>query len=199
MDQGGGTDRDWLLRAGDSDRVETQILMQLDPLSSWAAGHLGYHQLYARQYDEAIATLRPYLLKTKDDFGAHGQLGDAYYQKGMMREAVEEYLQARALTGTKPDDVAGLRRAFSANGIAGYLREWTEQLERGEVTRYTSVALAGAYARLGERDRGFEWLERAYAEHSPGLAHVREFLEFDNLRPDPRFNDLLRRIGLPPV
>ena len=79
------------------------------------------------------------------------------------------------------------------------LREWIEQLKRGAVTRYMSVALAGAYARLGERDRAFEWLERAYAKHSPQLPHVRERLEFDNLRSDPRFNDLLRRIGLPPV
>ena len=192
----------FLLAVGriEESRVHTQTLMELDPLSAWAAGHLGYHQLYAREYDAAIATLRPYLLKTKDDYGAYGQLGDAYYQKGMMREAVEEYLQARALTGTKPDDVARLRRAFAANGMPGYLREWIEQLKRGAVTRYTSVLLAGAYARLGERDRAFEWLERAYADYrSPLLPHVREFLEFDNLRSDPRFNDLLRRIGLPPV
>jgi len=191
----------YLLAMGriEESRMETQILMELDPLSSWAAGHLGYHQLYARRYDEAIATLRPYLVKTTDDYGAHGQLGDAYYQKGMMREASEEYLQARALTGAKADDVTALRRAFVANGMAGYLREWVEQLKRGEVTRYTSVALAGAYARLGERDRAFEWLERAYTERSPGVVHVREFVEFDSLRSDPRFADLLRRIGLPPI
>ena len=191
----------YLLAMGriEESRMETQILTELDPLSSWAAGHLGYHQLYARQYDEAIATLRPYLVKTTDDFGAHGQLGDAYYQKGMMREASEEYLQARALTGAKADDVTALRRAFVANGMPGYLREWVEQLKRGDVTRFTSVALAGAYARLGERDRAFEWLERAYTERSPGVVHVREFVEFDNLRSDSRFADLLRRIGLPPI
>jgi hypothetical protein len=82
----------------------------------------------------------------------------------------------------------------------GYLREWIEQLKRGdEVTSFTTFSIAGAYARLGERDRAFEWLERAYAERSPGMPHVRELLQFDSLRADPRFADLLRRIGLPPV
>jgi tetratricopeptide (TPR) repeat protein len=180
-------------------RVETKTLMELDPLSSWAVGHLGYHQLYARQYDEAIASFRPYLQKTTDDYGAHGQLGDAYYQKGMMREAVEEYLQALALTGTKADDLAALRRAFDMRGMPGYLREWIEQLKRREGVSFTTFATAGAYARLGERDRAFEWLDRAYGQHNPFLVHVREFVEFDNLRSDPRFADLLRRIGLPPV
>jgi tetratricopeptide (TPR) repeat protein len=191
----------FLLAVGriEESRVHTQTLMELDPLSAWAAGHLGYHQLYARQYDDAIATFRPYFVKMKDDWAARFQLGDAYYQKGMMREAVEEYLQGRTLNGTSADEVAALRRAFAANGMPGYLREWIEQLMRGEVTGATTVALAGAYARLGERDRAFEWLERAYAQRSPRLPHVREMVEFDNLRSDPRFNALLRRIGLPPV
>ena len=180
-------------------RVETQILLELDPLSSWAAGHLGYHQLYARQYDDAISTLRPYLAKTKDDSGARFQLGDAYYQKGNMREAIEEYLQGLTLTGSNADEVAALRRAFAANAMPGYLRERIEQLKRGPVKRDTGVAIAAAYARLGERDRAFEWLERAYTERSPRLPHLRELVEFDNLRSDPRFNDLLRRIGLPPA
>jgi eukaryotic-like serine/threonine-protein kinase len=191
----------FLLAVGriEDSRVETKTLMELDPLSSWAVGHLGYHQLYARRYDEAIATLRPYLEKTKDDVGAHGQLGDAYYQKGMMREAVEEYLQSRMLIGGKAEDVAAMRRAFDAGGMPGYLREVIEQLTRGQATSFTTVTVAGAYARLGEADRAFEWLERAYAERSPGVVHVREFVEFDNLRSDPRFAELLRRIGLPPV
>jgi tetratricopeptide (TPR) repeat protein len=100
-------------------RVETKTLMELDPLSSWAVSHLGYHQLYAREYDQAIATLRPYLEKTRDDAGAHDQLGDAYYQKGMMREALEEYLKVRVMLGSKADDIAALRRSYDARGMAG--------------------------------------------------------------------------------
>jgi hypothetical protein len=83
--------------------------------------------------------------------------------------------------------------------MPGYLRKWIEQLRRGPAGLDTATRIAGAYARLGERDLAFEWLERAYAERSRILMGLRERVEFDNLRSDPRFNDLLRRIGLPPV
>jgi uncharacterized protein HemY len=116
-----------------------------------------------------------------------------------MREAVEEYLQVPAGPGGKPEDMAALRRAYEAGGMPGYLRKWVEQLKRGPAAFNTATAIAGAYARLGERDLAFEWLERAYAERSRTLVNLRERVEFDNLRSDPRFNDLLRRIGLPPV
>jgi hypothetical protein len=53
------------------------------------------------------------------------------------------------------------------------------------------------YARLGEKDQAFEWLEKAYAEHADGLVHLKEELAFDSLRSDPRYADLLRRVGLP--
>jgi TolB-like protein/Tfp pilus assembly protein PilF len=191
----------FLLMVGrvEESRVETETMIGLDPLSSWAASHLGYHQLYARQYDEAIATFRSYLLKMPGDYGVHAQLGDAYYQKGLIREAVEEYLQVPAGPGGKPEDMAALRRAYEAGGMPGYLRKWVEQLKRGPAAFNTATAIAGAYARLGERDLAFEALERAYAERSRALLILRERVEFDNLRSDPRFNDLLRRIGLPPV
>jgi tetratricopeptide (TPR) repeat protein len=183
----------------DESLVETRKLVELDPLSPWAMGHVGYHQLYARQYDEAIATFRPYLLKMKDDVSSHDLLGDAYYQKGMMGEAVEEFLVARALTGFHAEEVATLRRAFTERGIPGYLREWIEQLKRKPYDVRTPETIAGAYARLGDKDRAFQLLETAYAERNPRLVNLRENVVFDNLRDDPRFADLLRRIGLPPV
>ena len=55
------------------------------------------------------------------------------------------------------------------------------------------------YARLGDRDAAFKWLEKDFAERGEGLVHLREEITFDNLRSDPRFADLLRRIGLPPL
>ena len=104
-----------------------------------------------------------------------------------------------------PDEGFGLEEFKRTLGIMeGYLREWIEQLKAGQSTVESSIItrtsqIAGAYARLGARDSAFEWLEKAYAEHNPALVHLRENVVFDNLRPDPRFADLLRRIGLPPV
>jgi hypothetical protein len=61
------------------------------------------------------------------------------------------------------------------------------------------IDVARTYARLGEKDRVFEWLEKAYDEHSDDLVRLRQEIDFDSVRTDPRFVDLLRRIGLPPV
>ena len=82
-------------------------------------------------------------------------------------------------------------------GIKGYLEKRIEQLN-GQQPEQNAVNIAIFYARLGERDQAFEWLEKAYAEHSDLLVHLREGLQFDNVRSDPRFADLLRRVGLPP-
>jgi len=57
--------------------------------------------------------------------------------------------------------------------------------------------IAELYARLGQKDQAFEWLEKAYAEHPGGLVRLKEEVGFDNLRSDPRCADLLRCIGLP--
>ena len=72
-------------------------------------------------------------------------------------------------------------------------------MKRAPVNRYTNTVIAGGYARLGERDLAFEWLERAYAERNLEVLFVRQLVQFDNLRSDPRFADLFRRIGLPLV
>ena len=57
--------------------------------------------------------------------------------------------------------------------------------------------IAELYSRLGEKDQAFEWLEKAYAQHFDGLVRLKEEVGFNNLRSDPRYADLLRRIGLP--
>jgi tetratricopeptide (TPR) repeat protein len=177
--------------------VESRAVLALDPLSSLGIGHFGPHYLSARQYDDAIRDLRTYLLKEPGDTDSYGLLGDAYYQKGMMSEALGEYLKQHERRGLAPEAIADLREAFAEKGINGYFRQQIKQLEAGGSVGY-EVQIAGAYARLGEKDRAFEWLEKAYAEHAGGLVHLKEGGVFDNLRTDPRFAGLLRRIGLPP-
>jgi hypothetical protein len=101
------------------------------------------------------------------------------------------------LGGAKPEDIDASREAFAKSGIKGYLETRIVQLKAGGQPEQNAVNIAAFYARLGEKDQAFEWLEKAYAEHSRDLVHVRENLVFDNVRSDPRFADLLRRIGLP--
>jgi hypothetical protein len=80
--------------------------------------------------------------------------------------------------------------------MAGFYRHWLERLKSKSADEYP-VDIAEFYARLGERDNAFQWLEKAYAEHSDGLVRLKEELGLDNLRSDPRYADLMRRVGLP--
>ena len=178
--------------------VESKKYLELDPVSQSPISHLAYHYLYSRQYDDAIREYE----KERQLFAdtrpvRHIRLGQAYYQKGMLNEAVAEFLQGFAGTGSPPDDIAELRKAFASSGIRGFYQKRIEQFKAKPQTEQSSVDIAEFYARLGEKDQAFAWLEKAYAQHSDGLVRLKEELGFDNIRSDPRFADLLRRIGLP--
>jgi eukaryotic-like serine/threonine-protein kinase len=187
-----------LLGRFDESLAESKRLLELDPVSETAIGHLGYHYLYARQYDEAIQQLRKAIqLYPNEDPYDHTQLGDVYYQKGMFDEAIEEYLKGFAGLGYPADKIRELRRAFGKSGIRGFLEKLIEQDKAAPPAELDRFDIASCYARLGEKDQAFEWLEKAYAAHDDGLVRLKEELGFDNLRSDPRFRDLLRRVGLP--
>jgi serine/threonine-protein kinase len=181
--------------------IESKKFLELDPVSESPIGHLGYHYLYARQYDEAIQQFQK-ALQLYPDATDHTQLADSYYEKGMFREAVEEYLKGLAQSGFTAEKTAALREAFAKAGIKGYLQKRIEQLKAAPLKAAPQMerghsGIAKLYARLGERDQAFEWLEKAYAERDVNLVRLKEELAFDSLRSDPRFADLLRRIGLP--
>lgn len=185
-----------LLGRIDESFVESKKLLELDPVSETPIGHLGYHYLYARQYDEAIQQFQKDL-QLYPDVVSHGQLAEAYYQKGMFSDAVEEYLKGLAQSGFTADKIAELRKASARSGIKGFYQTLLEQSKAGPQTEQDHVSIAELYARLGEKGRAFEWLEKAFAEHADGLVRLKEEVGFDNLRSDPRYADLLRRVGLP--
>jgi serine/threonine-protein kinase len=179
--------------------AESNKFLALDPVSETPVGHLGYHFLYARQYDEAIVQYLKDLQLYPD--ATHGaprvKLADAYYQKGMFSEAVEEYLKWLATLGFKPDKIDEFREAFIQSGIKGFYRKLIEQFKAAPKGEQDEFGIAELHARLGEKDQAFEWLEKAYAERSDNLLRLKEEIGFDNIRSDPRYAELLRRIGLP--
>ena len=102
----------------------------------------------------------------------------------------------------KPDALtkamAALKEGCAASGVRGFWQKKLEILrERAERSYITPILIARVYARLGERDRAFDWLEKAYAEHSPSLSDLKVDPMLEGLRSDPRYDDLLRRVGLP--
>jgi tetratricopeptide (TPR) repeat protein len=183
-----------LLGRIDESRVQTKKFLEVDPVSEAPIGHLAYHLFYARQYDEAIQQCLKDL-ELYPDSPQRYTLADAYYHKGMHREAAEEHLKFWTQRGSPPDEIEAMRKAFAQSGMKGFYQKWIELIKPQKEQDY--VDLGELYARLGEKDKAFEWLEKAYAQHADGLVRLREELGFDNLRSDPRYADMLRRIGLP--
>src|SRR5262249_55642782 len=117
-------------------------------------------------------------------------------QKRMYKDAAYELQQGLMAEGDE-ETAASLARAYAASSYLGMMNAWLSRLDEQSSHLYVeSITLAGLNVSLGKRDRAFMLLERAYAERDPGLTVLKVEPEWDNLRSDPRFADLMRRVGL---
>jgi TolB-like protein len=181
---------------GDEAVAEAREAHRLDPISQTTNGLQGYVYLLGRRFDEAISQLQNTIALYPDAAFNHSVLAACYEQKHMYPEAFDEYLKADAIIGVPSQALAEHRRAFAASGFNGYLRE--ELLAQTEESRrFYPYARAEVYARLGQTDLALEWLEKAYRSRKHDLAFLNVNPQLDSLRSDSRFQDLLRRIGLP--
>jgi Flp pilus assembly protein TadD len=131
------------------------------------------------------------------NFGlAHNHLGEAYLQKHMISEAVAELTEAVKLSNGSPTCIANLARAYAASGRKSEAEALLNDLKkRSSPGQSLAAEIAAIYASLGDADQAMRWLERGYEERfNPGVL-IRP--GFDPLRSDPRFEDLVRRVGLP--
>jgi tetratricopeptide (TPR) repeat protein len=127
---------------------------------------------------------------------AHNQLAQGYLEKHMYSEAVTELQKAVQLSGGSPTCIANLARAYVASGKRNAAIRLLSGLQKRSNPTYSyGSEIATIYASLGEKDQAMNWLEKAYEERfNPGVL-LRP--GFDPLRSDPRFEDLVHRIGLP--
>jgi len=176
--------------------AEMKRAQELDPLSLIINTEVGMTYIYARQYDKAIQPLQKTIEMDQTFYFAHLNLAVAYHMKGAVREALEEYQIAYKLN----DDptVLGLLGHFQAttgkrNEALKTLSQMTEISQRRYVPAY---AFAQVYAGLGERDQAFQWLVKSYQDHATDLVLIKVDPTLDNLHSDPRFADLVRRVGL---
>lgn len=179
--------------------AEMDIAQQLDPLSLHISAHGGFVLLCARRYDEAIEQLRRVLAIDPNHPIARGNLGQAYVAKGQYDDAIAIFEKVAAHRARAPGALGFLGMSY---GLAGRKDEANqvlkELLELGRRRYVTPAAVASVYIGLGNKDQAFAWLEKAYQEHSNYLAYLKVFPLVDPLRSDPRFDELLRRIGLAP-
>jgi TolB-like protein/Tfp pilus assembly protein PilF len=179
---------------------ECQIAQQLDPKQD----DMSFSLYLAHDYDSSIAMLRMMLSRDPNNGEHHDFLSHNYMKKGMYKEAVQELEQGYSLFG-QSQVADSIRRGYEAAGYRGAIQQWAKELEHLQATHQAFMpgSLAAAYAILGDRDRAFYWLDQAY-EHREmvsidgGVYFLPADPAYDSLRSDPRYKDLLRRVGLPP-
>jgi eukaryotic-like serine/threonine-protein kinase len=188
----------YLLTMGRSEeaRLEVQRAQELDPLSLFTSVNAGWTFYFSRQYDRAIAQCRKALELDANSDGAHDCLGSSYRAKGMSEEAISESERAVALSDRGPGRLTGLARTYAAFGRKADAKKILSELhERGKHTYVRPHYSAMIYAALGERQQALAALERAFAEHDIHMAWLKVDDAFDSLREEPRFQELLRRVG----
>lgn len=178
----------------DRSLAELQRAQQLEPLWMAPRAAAGNTLVYARRYDEAIAYLTKALEFDDRADNARTFLGRAYLHSGRYDQALQEFAKRRAQAPGSYGDVA------QALALSGRRQEALEELERLlklSATRHVqALDFATIYASLGENEKVFEWLERAYEDRSTNLGFLAQDPTFDALRDDPRFVALVERIGV---
>lgn len=172
--------------------AEARRAQELDPLSLPANENVGDMLYLARRYDQAIEQLRK-TLELDQNYGvAHGTLAKVYDAQGKHEQALEERLK-----GATPENIAKTRQLFAASGIKGVWQNRLDQLLERSKKEYVSPSdIALFYTRVGDRDQAFAWLEKGLQERSILFTYLVADARFDSLRSDPRYTELLRRVGL---
>ena len=188
----------WLLCQGRTDEALAwvQRARELDPLGGAGSTPLGgvaitngWILFHARRYDEAIRELR-------NDDPDHWILGLALIANGQPDEAIP-VLEKALGTGRNPAVMGVLVRAYAHAGRRGEALRLVDELKRRQQTSYVAAApFVNAYLGIGENEQALAWLERAYQEQSNILQLIKVHPYFDSLRNDPRFADLVHRVGL---
>jgi eukaryotic-like serine/threonine-protein kinase len=164
----------------DQSLEEFRIALSLDPLSSIVNVNYGLTLMVAHRYPEAIAQISK-VLERDPSFGpAHFYLSQVYASTGRYGEAMGELRKATNIRGSGSPDVQGYIKVLLAPGSFG-----------------PPTNIAVSYALAGDRDKAFEYLEKAYAEQDSELMACIRFPALDPLRSDARFKDLMRRLKLP--
>jgi TolB-like protein/DNA-binding winged helix-turn-helix (wHTH) protein/Flp pilus assembly protein TadD len=185
----------WLGRFDEAFR-ESERARQLDPLSLIIAADNGMILYYSRQYDRAITKFRA-VREMDPNFPRAEPIVSAYEQKGLFADALADIEKQRRLNGDGTGVWSTLAYIYGHSGQQVQARRALAELERlNQHQPLDSAVIAWAYLGMGNKDQALAWLERAYSQHSNAMTTLKVEPGYDPLRSDPRFQDLMRRVGL---
>jgi TolB-like protein len=185
-----------LLREGNREQAlaEGNKALQLDPVSSRAYMNRAWIQYFTRNYDAALDDMQHAAMLPHTARELTFILGDIYAEKNLYDEAVQQF----RLIGDTPHALGHLGNLYARHGDAAAALALTtslkQQIAKSGIGRY-EVALI--FAGLHRNDEAFQWLHQAVEAHDKGLLYIKIDPCLDPLRPDPRFAELIRRVGFP--
>jgi TolB-like protein/Tfp pilus assembly protein PilF len=188
----------WLLCQGRTDEAVGWIRRgrELDPLAV-AGEEIGWILFQSHRYDEAIRELRSILAVRPDDASALTDLGFVLIANNQAGDAIPVLEKAMSVSNRSPAATGVLIRAYAHAGRRSDALRLLAELQRRRKAGYVPAgAFVNAYLGLGENDQAFTWLEEAYKEQSNILQFLKVHPFFDPIRSDPRFADLVHRVGL---
>jgi serine/threonine protein kinase/Tfp pilus assembly protein PilF len=179
---------------------EIKRAVELDPLNLKYNDNLGQEYDAGRQYDLAIEQFKKVIEMDPSFASAHGNLSYTCLQMGRQDMWLEEWKKAAALSNDKEDAAIAdeVAKVYARSGFHAALVKSVELYRELAKRRYVDPGYIGyQYARLGDKNQAFAWLEKAYAEKAGSIQYIKTAHAMDPLRTDPRYTDLLKRMGLP--
>jgi serine/threonine protein kinase/TolB-like protein/Flp pilus assembly protein TadD len=176
--------------------AEMRRAQELDPVSLDKNACIGEALYYQRRYDQALEQYLRVLAMDSNSGFTHWAIGNVYVEVGRYEEAISEYQKSIPLSGDSPDEPGSLGYAYALAGKSRDARRILDELkERSKRDYVPPTTLAFIYSGLGDKDEAFAWLEKAYDTRDSILVYIRSEPTYDKLRSDPRFANLMRRVG----
>jgi serine/threonine protein kinase/TolB-like protein len=195
------------LYMGNSAQALSEInkALELDPLSMVINNNKGRVFEFGGKQDEAIAQYKKTVELFPDAQSLRNNLATDYEAKGMYSEAIEQRLIQLKLFGFSPENIKNLQLAFEKDGYKGFVQKQIDIqldsqksiLEKDKNAYLPGFRIAIDYARLQDKDKTFEYLNKAYDQREPQIAELKIRLPFNFLRDDPRFKELVKKVGFP--
>jgi serine/threonine protein kinase/Tfp pilus assembly protein PilF len=185
--------------------AEMKKALEIDPLSSPLNNLMGNTYVWAGEYQKAVQQFEHTIDLDPTFPMTHFFVASCLTEIGKYEQAIEETQKGELLAGARPEEAAAeaaeFRKAFQTGGQKGY---WQKNLDatlmaykQAGTGYFPALGLAGAYAKVGDKQQALEWLQKSYEERGGNITLVKYLPEFNSLHGDPRFADLLRHIGLP--
>ena len=185
------------LKRFDEAIAEIRRALDLDPLSAIINRVYADILVDARRFDEAIVQYQRTIDLDPNFSTAHFFLGRAYEGKGMYDQAVDSYSKSGAVNQVPEESLKKMAEIYKKSGWKAYVQANLDRLMAPPLGPLPPYVVSTFFIRLGKNDEAIKWLEKAYEERDFRMIMISVSFEFDPLRSDPRFRDLVRRVGLP--